>query len=138
MGKTVLFVCEFNSCRSQLAEAIARQILPFDWRVLSAGLTRTIVSEEVLRSLAEVNIDPSGLSSKSLDQVRAETIDEVFVLAAPATPLVLSTFPNATVIDWTMEDPLRTPGGTEAIRAAIRAARDTLMRRLRERFLASG
>jgi len=35
--KGLLFACTQNACRSQLAEALARRLLPPDVRVLSAG-----------------------------------------------------------------------------------------------------
>lgn len=38
--KTLLFVCTGNTCRSPMAEALARKALADrpDWRVLSAGI----------------------------------------------------------------------------------------------------
>lgn len=128
--KTVLFVCEFNSCRSQLAEALAGQMFPNGWLALSAGLARTIVNDETVRALKEVGIEAAGLSSKSLDEVRAESVDDVVVLARPAVQAARLRFPAARVLEWPMEDPIQVAGGPEAVRAAVRSARDELARRL--------
>lgn len=129
-AKTVLFVCEFNSCRSQLAEALARKMFPTGWRPRSAGLTRTVVSEEVFAALRETNVDSAGLRSKSLEEIEAASVDEVVVLAPPAAGAVRARFPAARILEWPMDDPIRAPGGPDAVRAAVRAARDELSRRL--------
>ncbi|MBI4161323.1 MAG: arsenate reductase ArsC [Acidobacteria bacterium] len=130
--KTILFVCEYNSCRSQLAEALARSLAPAGWRILSAGLQRTVVSDEVTRVLQEAGVPATGLSSKSLDDVRSEGVDEVVVLAPDALAAARRTFPRARVIEWPMADPLRIAGGSGAVRQEVRRARDELRRRVRD------
>ena len=126
-ARTLLCVCEFNSCPSQLAEGVARPLLPAGWRVLSAGLTR--VSDEVVRALHEIAIDSRDQVSKSLDDIRHEHIDDVFVLARPAVDIVRATFPEARIWEWLMDDPLRVEGGPDRVREAVRSARDELQRR---------
>lgn len=128
--RTVLFVCEFNSCRSQLAEALARRVVPEGWRVVSAGLVRTVVNEEVLRALREAGVDADGLRSKSLDDLPYLHVDEVVVLAQGTSAFARARFPEARLREWPMEDPIRAKGGPEAVRAAVRAARDELAQRL--------
>jgi protein-tyrosine-phosphatase len=130
--RTVLFVCEFNSCRSQLAEAIARHVWPPAWRTLSAGLVSSTVSDEVVRALVEANIDASTLSSKSVEEVRGELVDEVIVLAEPARHRIRQYFPDVKIVDWSMADPMRSPGGSGAVWRAVCRARDTLLARMRD------
>ncbi len=36
-GPTVAFVCTHNACRSQMAEALARRLLPRGTKIFSAG-----------------------------------------------------------------------------------------------------
>src|SRR3989442_249157 len=105
--RTVLFVCEFNACRSQLGEGVARTVLPPAWTVLSAGLTATGVDREVIRALGELRVDCAPLTSKSLLDVCDVPIDDVFVLAEPAIAAVRAAFPNSRILEWPMEDPLR-------------------------------
>ena len=54
----VLFVCLGNSCRSPMAEAIARQDAPDLWQVTSGGLTPlgyvAQLTKETIEKLAEV------------------------------------------------------------------------------------
>jgi arsenate reductase len=129
--RTVLFVCEYNSCRSQLAEALARAVFPAEWRVLSAGLTRTVVSQDVLETLQEVGIEAGDLVSKGLSEVRDHWIDDAVILAGSAVDAVRQAFPDACLHEWFMDDPQRAPGGPEQVRAAVRGAREELRRKLR-------
>ena len=129
-ARRVLFVCEYNSCRSQLAEALARRACPSAWIILSAGLVGTTVSSLVRDVLAETGIDAEGHRSKPLAEVLSDPFDEVVVLAAPALEVVRQRFPGARLKDWSMDDPLRVPGGVEARRQAVRDARDVISRRL--------
>jgi len=128
--RTLLFVCEYNACRSQLGEAVARSIVPRDWRVFSAGLRATGVAPEVVRALRESLIDCASQTSKSLGDVTALPIDDVFVLAAPAIAPVRAAFPRARIWEWPMDDPLRAPGGAARAEAAVRDTRNELRRRL--------
>lgn len=128
--RRVLFVCEYNSCRSQLAEALARHACPAAWVIHSAGLVGTTVSTLVREVLAETGIATDGHRSKPLDEVALEPFDDVVVLAAPAVEAVRRRFPEARLQDWSMDDPLRVPGGLDARRQAVRDARDGIARRL--------
>lgn len=128
--RTVLFVCEYNSCRSQLAEALARRLAPPGWRILSAGLTRTVVNDEARRALAEIGIDARELRSKSLDDLDAHEVNVVVVLAPQALDHVRDRYPRARLLERPMDDPVRAPGGPHGVRMAIRSARDGLQRRL--------
>ena len=117
-----------------MAEALARSVAAPHWHVLSAGLKRTVVNEEVFRALAEVEVDASALRSKSLDEIGEENIDAVVVLAAPAIADVSRRFPNAQVVKWLMDDPVQARGEADAVPRAVRRARDELMNRVREWF----
>lgn len=126
---TVLFVCQFNSARSQLAEGLARSLAPDGMRVLSAGLERTIVNAEVSRALREVGLDPSAQYSKSMAEVAGEPVDEVIVLSDRALEEARRCFPHALLRTWFMDDPVADPAD---VPAAVRSTRDALTRRLRE------
>jgi arsenate reductase len=128
--RTVLFVCQFNSARSQLAEAIARSIAPPWLRVISAGVTKSIVNEEVIRALNEIGIDARRHTSKSLAEVAAEPVDEVVSLCAEAQAPATLRFPDAEHQVWPMPDPIASPDAS-SIPAAVRRARDELAMRVR-------
>lgn len=127
--RTILFVCQFNSARSQLAEAIARAMAPEGVRVLSAGLIKTVVNAEVLLSLKEIGLDASDQCSKSLEGVAQEKIDDVVVLAEEALGPVRLAFPNAHCLLWHFPDPVasRDP---RRMPADVRRTRDEIKARL--------
>jgi protein-tyrosine-phosphatase len=63
----VLFICLGNSCRSIMAEAIARHRCGDRWEAASAGLSPLgFVAPETLVVLAEMGVDTAGLRSKGL------------------------------------------------------------------------
>src|SRR4030067_1068483 len=63
----VLFICLGNSCRSIMAEAIARHRCGDRWEAASAGLSPLgFVAPETLQVLAEMGVNPAGLHSKGL------------------------------------------------------------------------
>lgn len=72
----VLFVCYGNSCRSILAEALARHFWGDDLEAASAGLVPLeFITPYTLVALAEAGIPADGLFSKGLSDVRLEDMD---------------------------------------------------------------
>ena len=122
---SVLFLCVANSARSQLAEAICRQILPH-FESWSAGSNPTHVRPQVRLVLDEVGFDSHGLRSKGLPAVPFDEIDLVVTLCAEENcPLLPS---GVKRISWPLPDPAAAPD--EESMEAFRATRDELIRRL--------
>ncbi|KUO69912.1 MAG: protein tyrosine phosphatase [Desulfosporosinus sp. BRH_c37] len=72
----LLFICTGNTCRSPIAEGLAREIFGDSVQVASAGLDACIgesVSAHALAVLKEQNIDLSGHRSR---RVKAELIED--------------------------------------------------------------
>jgi arsenate reductase len=70
MPKGVLFICLGNSCRSIMAEALARHIFPHQPNFASAGLQPLgYIAGETLLVLGEAGIATAGLWSKGLSEV---------------------------------------------------------------------
>jgi arsenate reductase len=67
LRKKVLFFCACNSIRSQMAEGILRATLGETYDVSSAGLKPTKLSPIAERVMAEIGIDISGQSAKSIE-----------------------------------------------------------------------
>ena len=95
----VLFVCVGNSCRSQMAEGLARE-MGFD--ASSAG---THPADEVAinakRFLEGRGIDTSELTPKSVDQFKAEDFDKVISMGCGVHCPVMRIDE-----DWELEDPV--------------------------------
>ena len=126
---SILFLCVANSARSQLGEGLARRMFPA-FRVQSAGSRPSRVNPHAIEALAEVGIDASAHTSKSVADIDPATVDLVITLCAEEVcPAFLG---KAERLHWPIpdpasEDPALGPGD---LRARFRAARDEIARRL--------
>ena len=78
---TILFICIGNSCRSPMAEAIARAAGGDTVDARSAGITPLgWVSEQTIGALQALGYPAEGLSSKGLDEVDLEDVDIILSL----------------------------------------------------------
>lgn len=124
----LLFLCVYNSVRSQIAEGLARQMVPKGVRVYSAGSKPSVVNAAAIEVLAEVGIDASAQRSKGLGDVPMGEIDTVITLCAEEECPVLPS--GIRRIHWPLPDP-----GTMAPRdrdrlAPFRATREEIRIRL--------
>ena len=126
---SILFLCVANSARSQMAEGIARQMFP-GFRIQSAGSRPSHVNPYAIEVLAELGIDASAQSSKSVQNIDTATVDLVITLCAEEVcPMFLG---QAERLHWPLPDPASgdpelTP---DQMRERFRAARDKIRRRL--------
>ncbi len=101
---TVLFVCLGNSCRSPMAEAIARQHAGDLWEVTSGGLTPLgYIAEPTIATLAKNNVPAEGLASKAILHAHWQEVDFVINMSGFPKEQVFEDF--AKVEDWPVEDP---------------------------------
>jgi protein-tyrosine-phosphatase len=101
----ILFVCVGNSCRSQIAEALANHLGKGRVRAFSAGshpLGRILPeTHEVLR---EKGVSLDGHRSKGLDEVALGEIDVVVGMGCEVQCPVPAGF-KGRVIEWNIPDP---------------------------------
>ncbi|MDQ2966476.1 MAG: arsenate reductase ArsC [Chloroflexota bacterium] len=106
----VLFVCTANSARSQMAEAILRQIARGRFETFSAGTDPRGVHPLTLRALANAGIDVSGARSKSVTEYLGQSFDYVVTVcdrARESCPV----FPGgAKSLHWGFDDPAEATG----------------------------
>ena len=121
----ILFLCGANSARSQLAEAIARDLAP-SLDVWSAGSEPTHVRPQVRRVLLEKGFDDKGLRSKSMFEVEMDEVDVIVTLCREEQCPVLPG--KKRHIHWPLPDPASAPEDEKD--EAFRATRDELVRRL--------
>ena len=126
--KGVLFLCVANSARSQMAEGIARAMLPSEVKVWSAGSRPTRVRPEAIAVLKEIGIDISHHRSKAVTEIPAAEVDTVVTLCGEEEcPVFLG---KANRLHWGLPDPAAV-SGIEADRlAAFRHVRDELRKRI--------
>jgi len=73
----VLFLCTHNSARSQMAEGLLRHFYGEKYEVFSAGASPTGVNPFAIKVMAEIGIDLSKHTSKSIEEFRDKDIDLV-------------------------------------------------------------
>ena len=122
----ILFMCVYNSARSQLAEGLARSIMP-DAEIQSAGSTPAGVNPYAIRVLKEIGIDISKHYSKSVDQLSPgflSTLNYVITLCAEEVcPVTVS---KAKRLHWPHPDPGHAaPSEGEQLKS-FREARDRI------------
>ena len=124
----LLFLCVANSARSQMAEGLARRMVPARTPVFSAGSEPGSVNPLAIRAMSEIGIDITGQRSKPVDEIPVERIGVVETLCGEE---VCPVFPGPVRrLHWPIEDPVAA-GGSEAERmAAFRRARDEIRWRL--------
>ena len=100
--KYVLFVCNHNAGRSQMAQAFFERHAPDDVRAESAGNTPAQqVWPEVVEAMKEVGIDLSGRRPKKLlPEMQLHADWAVTMACGDACPYV-----PTTVEDWEVDDP---------------------------------
>ena len=128
----VLFLCTGNSARSQMAEAMLRQLAKDRIEVVSAGSAPQPQVHPLAKETLEYRygIDTSGMVPKSMDRFLGERFDYVITVcdrAAEACPI----FPgDPERIHWSFEDPAAVEGES-AQRRAFAAVANGLAGRLR-------
>lgn len=119
----ILFLCVANSARSQMAEGLARAMLPKDVEVASAGSAPGQVNPLAVKALAEIDIDISRHRSKPLEDVAPETADLIVTLCAEEVcPYVSGAVRR---LHWPINDP-SLAGDIVAFRAAREQIRDMI------------
>jgi arsenate reductase len=121
--KYVLFVCNHNAGRSQMAQAFFEKYAPGDVRAESAGQEpAAAVWPEVVAAMREVGLDISGRRPKKLDLEMQLHADWAITLncgaACPYVPSMIE--------DWDVEDPRGKPMDE------VRAIRDEIEMRVRD------
>jgi len=100
----VLFVCLGNSCRSPMAEAIARQDAPDLWEVSSGGLTPLgYIAEPTIDTLTKNKYSAEGLASKPILHAHWQEVDIVINMSGFPKEQVFED--SEKVEDWYVEDP---------------------------------
>ena len=135
MKTRVLFLCTHNSARSQIAEAVLRQLARDRFEVASAGSEPgPRVHPLALRIIAELGGDPARHRPKGFDEVLAREWDLVVTVcddAREACPVLPARTATA---HWGVPDPSRVEGSEAERMEAFRTAQRLLTERI-ERFL---
>jgi len=148
----VLFLCTHNSARSQMAEGLLRRFFGEKYDVFSAGSTPTRVHPLAVKVMAEIGIDISKQSSKSIEGFRNKDFDAVIAVCAStprltcpfcSSPLIRgrpeiinATLPGAKhYLQHGFSDPSEVEGSDEEKIAAFRRTRDDIKKWILDYFV---
>ncbi|HYA86656.1 MAG TPA: arsenate reductase ArsC [Nitrospirota bacterium] len=126
----VMFLCTGNSCRSQMAEGLARELGKGVLEPSSAGLLAAGVHPRAIDVMKEIGIDISNQKSKVIDEAEITTMDMVITLcsyveeACPLTPAGIQRF------HWPIKDPVATIGSGAEVMKDFRRARDEIKEKI--------
>lgn len=126
----ILFICVYNSARSQIAEGLARHLGQGKIEVFSAGLQATGVNPYAVEVMREIDIDISDQRSKSAQEYTDEEFDYVVTLCSEAEGKC-PVFPgDGVVLHWPMQDPNQAGNTRDEKLAAFRQIRDEISQRI--------
>ena len=147
----VLFLCEHNSARSQMVEGLLRHLYGKEYEVFSAGSSPTQVNPLAIKVMAEIGIDISKQTSKSIEEFRNREIDLVISVCQSTAKLTCSLCSSPIVmgrpeiIDTTtpgakrylhhgFHDPSEVDGSEEEKTMAFRHTRDDIKKWIIDNF----
>ena len=128
---TVLFVCNGNSARSQMGEALLGRFGGEDFHPLSGGTRPKRVHPLTVRVLAELGIDWRAARAKPVTQLLDQPLDYVITLSNSAREECPVFRGPHSSLHWHLEDPAAVEGSEEEQMEAFRATRTELSVRLR-------
>jgi len=128
----VLFLCNRNSARSQMAEGLLRHMAGDRFEAYSAGIEPSAVHPLAVTAMREMGIDISGQRSKSLHEYMGKVhFSHLITVCSVAEAKCPTTFPGmGHRLFWDIADPVDPSGSSDEQLARFRAARDALAERL--------
>jgi arsenate reductase len=142
--KKVLFLCTYNSARSQMAEGLLRAMYADRYEACSAGVEATSVDSRAVRVMLEIGIDISNQRSKSSEEFQDTIFDMAITVcdrAKQACPICSTQLqlpaksPRARkVIHRSFEDPAEATGSEEEQLKVFRRVRDEIKEWISQTF----
>lgn len=133
---SVLFCCTLNALRSPMAEGIFKMLHNRRVFVDSVGVRPGELDPFAVAVMDEIGIDISRHRCKSFDNLEDTSFDLIISLSPEAhhRALEMTRTMACDVELWNTFDPSIVEGSREVRLDAYREVRDTLVRRIRERF----
>ena len=103
--KNVLFLCTGNSCRSQMAEGWARQLLAETIEPYSAGIEAHGMNPRALHVMKEAGVDISSQTSKLASTLTDVPLDLVVTVCGHADENCPTFLTKARVVHVGFDDP---------------------------------
>ena len=132
----ILFLCTGNSCRSQMAEGLARELGKGMLEAWSAGSNPRPIHPLAIEAMRKVNIDISGYRSKHLNAFAGQRFDYV-ITVCDRLKETCPTLPDATEqLHWSFEDPASAIGALDHRQRAFDRVREEIRTRIQLMLIA--
>ena len=129
MKTKVLFICNHNTARSQMAEAFVNRYCGDSFEAESAGLKPQALNPLAIEAMAEVGIDISGQPAHSVWELfkAGRYYGYVVTVCDEAHTEPCPIFPgNCVRLHWSFPDPARFTGSHEEKLEQMREVRDAI------------
>lgn len=127
----VLFLCNDNSCRSQMAEGFLRRFGGESFEVVSAGLNPRPIHPQTIDVMARSGVDISHHRSRPLAEVKNQSFDFVITVGENARENCPSAPTTRRMIHWQFSDPTQAAGTPLEVKRAFMRTRDEIASRVR-------
>ena len=132
----VLFACTRNAIRSPMAEALLKHLQGSRIYVQSVGVRPSAIDPFAVAAMDEMGIDIARHRQRSFDNLEDDSFDLIISLSPEAQhrAVEMTRHMACEVEFWNTFDPSLVEGSREVRLDAYRDVRDSLMRRILERF----
>ena len=136
LPEAVLFACTRNAIRSPMAEALLKHFHGARIYVQSVGVRPGPIDPFAIAAMEEMGIDIVRHRARSFDDLEDDSFDLVISLSPEAQhrAVEMTRHMACEVEFWNTFDPSLVEGSREMRLDAYREVRDSLMRRILERF----
>jgi arsenate reductase (thioredoxin) len=122
----VLFLCNQNSARSQMAEGLLKSVYGENFEVYSAGSNPSTVNPYAVKVLEEVGVDISDNRSKSLKEFEDFEFDYVVTVCGGEGEVCPFFLGGKTYLHESFDDPAAVDGSDHEKINAFRRIRDEI------------
>lgn len=126
----IMFLCTGNSCRSQIADGIAKHLGGNRVEIYSAGLEAHGLNPRAIKVMDEIGVGISKHTSDEIDQKLLNTMDYAITLCGDAEDRCPLTPPSVTKMHWPFDDPAQAVGTEAEIMEQFRLIRDAIAKRI--------
>lgn len=131
----VLFVCQHNSARSQIAEAYAKKFGEDCLIAESAGIEPSVINPLVAEVLREDGIKLAGFRSKNIKDIisKGKKFDYVITVCSESENIACQiSGKNLRHLHWRFDDPARLRGSERYKLSLIRGLRDKIKKEIQD------
>ena len=133
MPNKILILCTGNSCRSQIAEGLLKNLLP-KVEVYSAGIETHGVNPKAIRVMDEINIDLRSHTSNHIEEYSDINFDHIITVCDHAAENCPHFPSKAQIHHFNFPDPGKANGNEEEILNEFRSVRH-LIKKYLEKFI---